>query len=236
MPQELIIVLITWAAGVTALMGGLLARFERIKEGVIKQEFIHAIVAFGGGALLAAVAFALTPHAMERLSPAVLALSFCAGALLFCALDAFLAKRGGAVSQFLAMLMDFIPEALSLGAVFSGNRKMGLVLAAFIGIQNLPEGFNAFRELKKSGVRGSIILWVLLAVSFLGPLAALLGHYFLQSREQVTAVIMAFSSGGILYLIFQDIAPQAVMRRHWSPPLGAILGFLLGMLGSVVIG
>lgn len=235
MQQEVVIVLITWAAGVTALIGGFAARYETFKESVAKQEFIHAIVAFGGGALLAAVAFALAPHGMEVLSPMVLAVSFCAGALIFCALDAYLAKRGGTFSQFLAMLMDFIPEAISLGAIFAENRQMGLVLAAFIGMQNLPEGFNAFRELKKSGVRGRTILWVFLGVSFLGPLAALMGHYFLQGREEVTAVIMSFASGGILYLIFQDIAPQASMRRHWSPPLGAILGFLVGMLGTVII-
>ncbi|WP_339897626.1 divalent cation transporter [uncultured Gilvimarinus sp.] len=235
MQQELVIVLITWAAGVTALVGGLAARFETFRESVAKQEFIHAIVAFGGGALLAAVAFALAPHGMETLSPLVLAISFCAGALLFCGLDAFLAKRGGTFSQFLAMLMDFIPEALSLGAIFAGNRQMGLVLAAFIGMQNLPEGFNAFRELKKSGVSGAVILWVFLGVSFLGPAAALVGYYFLQGREEVTAIVMTFAAGGILYLIFQDIAPQATMRRHWTPPLGAILGFLVGMLGTVVI-
>ncbi|WP_049721420.1 ZIP family metal transporter [Gilvimarinus polysaccharolyticus] len=235
MQQEVVIILITWAAGVTALLGGFVARIETFKEGVAKQEFVHGIIAFGGGALLAAVAFALTPHAMAALSPLTLALSFCAGALLFFALDGYLAKRGGAFSQFLAMLMDFVPEAISLGAIFTHNRKMGLVLAAFIGLQNFPEGFNAFRELKKSGVRAGTILWVFLGVSFLGPLAALTGYYFLQGQEQITAIIMSFAAGGILYLIFQDIAPQAVMRRHWSPPLGAVLGFLIGMLGTAAI-
>ena len=43
---------------------------------------------------------------------------------------------------------------------------------------------------------------------------------------------MLFASGGILYLIFQDIAPQSHMRRHWAPPLSAVFGFSVGMLGS----
>jgi ZIP family zinc transporter len=46
---------------------------------------------------------------------------------------------------------------------------------------------------------------------------------------------MLFASGGILYLIFQDIAPQSHMQRHWAPPLGAVLGFCLGMLGNSVL-
>jgi ZIP family zinc transporter len=31
-------------------------------------------------------------------------------------------------------------------------------------------------------------------------------------------------------MIFQDIAPQAKLQRHWAPPLGAVLGFGLGMI------
>ena len=229
------IILMSWAAGITAFAGGLLATFEGSAESQTKDELIHAVVAFGGGALLAAVAFALAPHGMEVLSPGVLALAFCAGGLVFCGLDIWLAKRGGSFAQFLAMLMDFLPEALSLGAVFSENKRMGIVLATFIGLQNLPEGFNAFREMKQAGAKTKTILWVLFAISFIGPLAALTGHFFLQNKEELTAIIMTFAAGGIVYLIFQDIAPQAVMQRHWLPPLGAVLGFLLGMLGSVVL-
>lgn len=47
---------------------------------------------------------------------------------------------------------------------------------------------------------------------------------------------MTAASGGILYLVFQDIAPQARMRKHWLPALGAILGFAIGMLGKKLIG
>ncbi|MDO3381826.1 ZIP family metal transporter [Gilvimarinus algae] len=229
------IVLITWSAGVTAFIGAQLARYEGSAESTAKRELIHALVAFGGGALLAAVAFALAPHAMDELSPWRLALSFCMGGVLFCVLDAWLARRGGGFAQFLAMLMDYVPEAISLGAIFSQDRKMGMVLAAFIGLQNFPEGFNAYREMRTGGLRPRRILTVIFVASLLGPLAAVIGYTLLQEREALTAVIMSFASGGILYLIFQDIAPQAVMRRHWTPPLGAVLGFMLGMLGTVMM-
>ncbi len=45
---------------------------------------------------------------------------------------------------------------------------------------------------------------------------------------------MLFASGGILYLIFQDIAPQVRVEKHWLPPLGAIAGFLLGLIGHLL--
>jgi len=47
---------------------------------------------------------------------------------------------------------------------------------------------------------------------------------------------MLFAAGGILYLIFQDIAPQSQMKHHWGPALGAVAGFCLGMLGRLLVG
>lgn len=235
MNELLQIISITWCAGLMAYFGALLARFEPTAESESKDELLHGITAFGGGALLAAVAFSLAPHAMQVLTPRSLALTFVAGGLVFCALDAALARRRGHFAQFLAMMMDYLPEAISLGAVFSQSRKAGILLAAFIGLQNLPEGFNAFRELQASHLARRKILRAIFIASLIGPLAAWLGYSLLTEREVLTAGIMSFASGGILYLIFQDIAPQAVMRHYWKPPLGAVLGFMLGMLGSALM-
>lgn len=40
---------------------------------------------------------------------------------------------------------------------------------------------------------------------------------------------------GILYLTFQDIAPQSRLERHWAPPLGAVLGFALALVGQLLL-
>jgi len=39
-----------------------------------------------------------------------------------------------------------------------------------------------------------------------------------------------------IILVFKDIAPQANMPRRWAPLLGAVFGFLIGMLGKQLIG
>ncbi len=231
-----IILLASWLAGAAAFAGGSAAWFEGKADSQAKREILHGVIAFGGGLLVSAVAFALIPDGIASLGAVSLLVSFCLGGLLFCGLDVFLSARGGAKSQFLAMLLDFLPEALSLGAVFSRDRKLGILLAAFIGAQNLPEGFNAFREMTASGARRSVVLIVLLFASLFGPLAAGVGYFFLQGKDALTAWIMTFASGGILYLVFQDIAPQAKLRRHWTPALGAVLGFAVGLLGKKLIG
>lgn len=236
MHQLAIIALLSWLAGVTAFVGGVFAGLEGSAETEGKRELTHGIVAFGGGLLVAAVAFALAPEGMQSLSPVALAVTFCAGGVAFCGLDAYLAKRGGSKAQFMAMLMDFVPEAIALGALFARDRNAAILLALFIAAQNLPEGFNSFREITANRVSARSALIGLLAISLLGPVAACGGYLFLQEAEALTAGIMSFAAGGILYLIFNDIAPQARMQRHWVPALGAVLGFTAGMLGKQLLG
>jgi ZIP family zinc transporter len=235
MSQLTIIIIASWLAGLAAFGGGVIAWATDGANTDEKRELTHGVIAFGGGILIAAVAFALLPKAMVALSPVGLGATFCAGGLLFCVLDAQLSRSGDTKAQFLAMLMDFLPEALALGAVFGQDPRLGVLLAAFIGAQNLPEGFNAFREMTTVGIRSRVALMTLLAVSVLGPVAACTGYFFLQDQAKVTASIMTFAGGGITYLIFQDIAPQSKIRKHWVPALGAVLGFAVGMIGKQLL-
>jgi ZIP family zinc transporter len=174
----------------------------------------------------------LEPHACA-LAGALVAL---AGGLVFCTLEVWLSRRGGSRAQLTAMMLDFVPEAMALGAVFGHEPRLGILLALFIGVQNLPEGFNAYRELARAGTKPRVALLTLLALSLLGPVGAGAGHVLLHDKMALTAAIMAFAAGGILYLVFQDIAPQARMRRHWTPAFGAVLGFMVGMAGEQILG
>lgn len=236
MNQLITILIASWLSGLAAFVGGIIATIDGPPRTVAQREFHHGVIAFGGGILVAAVAFALAPVSIAVLTPLGLIVVFCSGGFLFCILDIYLSRRGGTKAQFMAMLMDFVPEAISLGALFGHNHRLGFLLAAFIGAQNLPEGFNSFREIVKAGGNPHSTLLTLLAISLLGPIAAWTGYLFLQDQPKLTAGIMGFAAGGILYLIFQDIAPQAKMRRHWAPPLGAVLGFAVGMIGKQLIG
>ena len=67
-------------------------------------------------------------------------------------------------------------------------------------------------------------------MSLIGVAAALLGVRLLGDHPSPVAGLMAFAAGGILYLMFDDIAPLSKMRYHWAPALGAPLGFLAGMM------
>ena len=61
-----------------------------------------------------------------------------------------------------------------------------------------------------------------------------IGYLFLAPYVQLVGAIMLFASGGILYLIFQDIAPQSALKRRWAPALGAVAGFAVGMIADLL--
>lgn len=152
-------------------------------------------------------------------------------------LDKLIATKVGPASQLIAMLIDFMPEAIALGATLTVNRGTAILLAILIGLQNLPKGFNSYREIAaslKTGKRHIIAVFFLL--SLLGPLCAFIGFKFLAGSSYLLGIIMVSSASGILYLTFQDIAPQAKLEKQWAPSLGAVAGFMVGLAGHIILG
>ena len=57
--------LFTTASGSCILVGGLIAMVERIRPLWLEEELRHTVIAFGGGVLIAAIAFVLVPEGQE---------------------------------------------------------------------------------------------------------------------------------------------------------------------------
>lgn len=231
------LILFSGIAGITILIGGLLANFfnHHIKESPVKYEITHTLMSFGAGIILAAVALVLIPYGMEQLNLWSIVFFFVAGAISFLFLDEYLERRGGNTATLLAMMMDFVPESIAMGAVFATNTSMATLLAIIIGLQNLPEAFNAFRDLVLSGMTIKKTLISFAILSFFGIPGALLGHYVLSNDAIITAQLMTFASGGILYLLIQDIIPASKLKNNYITALGATLGFLVGIIGSKIV-
>lgn len=229
--------------GLTALAGASIpaGAFFASKEGLLPDwlgsELHHTVAAFGAGALLSAIAFVLLPEAAARLGDLLVVAAFVAGGVVFYALDLLLARFGRGAGMILAMMLDYVPEAIALGALVLGDLNTALFTAALIAMQNLPEGFSAYRAILKSGHQSPRQVIVLFAVLVpIGSLAALLGLTVLHDQDAVLGVIMAFAAGGILYLVVEDVAPEARDGTHRAPPLGAVAGFALGLAGHLALG
>lgn len=229
------VVLLTLAAGMSIPLGAAMASVERLQAWCLKTEMDSFVSYFGGGALLAAIALVLLPRGLEQASPALAIGTFLAGGLMFWQISAQLERRHSSASNLMGMLLDFIPEAIILGAAASQGFNTALLLALFIALQNMPEGFAARNEMRQAGM-GTIQLRTTFGLAPLaGPLAGWFGYSCIDMGSLWLGGIMLFCSGGILYLIFQDIAPRAHLQHHHFPALGAVTGFLLGMTGTMLL-
>lgn len=230
------LILYTGLSGLTVFLGGLLARFfqHHVEDAPVRYVITHSLMSFGAGVILSAVSLVLVPEGAKELRVWQVSLLFPAGALFFLFLDEYLSTRTGKVATLMAMLMDFIPESIALGATFASDVATAILLSVFIGLQNLPEAFNSFRDLVISGYTEQKTLLIFFGISFFGIASALMGYLFLSDRHSLTASLMIFSSGGILYLLIQDIIPDSKYQHSYKTSLGATAGFLLGLIGFMI--
>jgi ZIP family zinc transporter len=237
MEKFVAMLLLTTASGACILAGALIARIQQIRPLWLEQELRHTIIAFGGGILIAAIVFVLIPEGRSYFDAPVLGvLIFLAGGVVFMQVERYLSAKAHQLPQTLAMLLDFVPESLAMGGMFALGSPSAPLLAILIGLQNLPEGFNAYREiLAEEDFQVNRALRVMSIMILAGPLAGTLGWFVAVSIPGFVGATMLFASGGILYLLFQDIAPQSRLEQHWAPTLGAVLGFCFAMLAEIIV-
>ncbi len=222
-------------AGLSIPVGALISSRVSQRSFCLQHDIDSFVSYFGGGALLAAIALVLLPYGMEHLSVLSASFAFLIGGLAFWQLDACLKRAGGTAAQFVGMLLDFVPEALLLGAAAATGSNVVYLLAAMIALQNMPEGFASYHEMRQSEGSNRWLWLIFLTIPLVGPLAAWIGFSWLSTSTTIIGVVMLFCSGGILYLIFDDIAPRAHLRHHEFPAIGAVSGFLLGLVGTMLI-
>jgi zinc transporter, ZIP family len=225
----------TSLSGLAIPAGGLLGMASWFLPQWLDREVRHWVLALGGGILVGTVALALVPEGLKYTGHGPAMGLLAAGALVFCWIDVLIKKAKSAGSQMMAMLADFLPETLAVGAAFASEHGNGRMLALLIAAQNLPEAFNAYREIDTAhpGGRMSLILRFA-ALAVLGPLVGLAAHLWLADAHALIGGVMLFVSGGILYLTFQDIAPQAKLESEWGPPLGAVMGFMIALAAALM--
>ena len=134
-----------------------------------------------------------------------------------------------------AIALHNVPEGMTIGAAYaSNNGALGgaaIVLAILIGLHNIPEGMAVSVPL----IAGGMPKWkaVLITASSGIPtiIGALLGYILGEIGPVGLALSLGFASGAMLYVVFGEILPQAIlMYRSKRPAFSAIGGMLVGLL------
>ena len=134
-----------------------------------------------------------------------------------------------------AIALHNVPEGMTIGASYASNDAVmgaaAITLAVLIGLHNIPEGMAVSVPL----IAGGMPKWkaVLITASSGIPtiIGALLGFALGEIGPLGLALSLGFASGAMLYVVFGEILPQAILMYHSKrPAFSAIGGMLVGLL------
>ena len=157
-------------------------------------------------------------------------------------LEQHYADQSGKFSLFIAgivmacaIALHNVPEGMTIGASYaSNNGVMGsaaLVLAILIGLHNIPEGMAVSVPLISGGMPRWKAVLVTAASGIPTIVGAVLGYLIGDIGAMGLALSLGFASGAMLYVVFGEILPQAILMYHSKlPAFFAIIGILVGIL------
>lgn len=134
-----------------------------------------------------------------------------------------------------AIALHNVPEGMTIGASYASNDGVmgsaSLVLAVLIGLHNIPEGMAVSVPLISGGM-GKIKAVMITAASGIPTIiGALLGYLLGDIGALGLALSLGFASGAMLYVVFGEIIPQAIlMYRSKLPTFSTIFGMIVGLL------
>ena len=205
MPDWLQAALSGLAAGGTLFVGALIAWFFRVP-----LSAVAAVMAFGAGVLISALAFELVEDANDRGGLLPTLGGFVVGAVLYVVADSLLSpmgaggrmradrgpadrSRSSGLSIAAGAVIDGIPESLVLGLSVATGGTVNVAIFAAAAISNIPEGLSSTAGLKSEG----------------------------RTLGNVTGMW-----GGILAMLSNTMIPEAFARERMLTGLFATAGFL----------
>jgi len=146
----------------------------------------------------------------------------------------------------LAVTLHNIPEGMAVGLSFAlavqhpeNPALLGaaLALALGIGIQNFPEGAAISLPLREEGVgRGKAFLMAC-GSGAVEPVCGLVTVALAAFLAPYMPWLLAFAAGAMLYVVVEELIPEAHLGEHASiGTLGFMVGFLIMMVLDVALG
>jgi zinc transporter, ZIP family len=204
------------------------------------DRLVGLVLAFGAGALIAAVSFELAEEGVEIGGAGAVAVGLALGALTYFVCDFALdrlsagmeARRKSAGTSdagpalALGAVLDGIPEQLVLGIGLAASGEIGVGLLVAIYVSNLPEAIGSSSELRAAGrsTRSVIMLWI--AVAAACALATVVGFGLADvASEGLQGGINGFAAGALLVMLVDTMIPEATAKSGRVAGIATALGF-----------
>jgi ZIP family zinc transporter len=149
----------------------------------------------------------------------------------------------------LAITLHNIPEGLAVGVAFgaaasgsiSGATVAGAVaLAIGIGLQNFPEGAAVSIPLRREGFSRRKAFLYGQASGLVEPIAGVLGALAVIRMRPILPYALAFAAGAMIYVVIEELIPEAQRDEGGSKTdvatIGALVGFSVMMILDVALG
>jgi zinc transporter, ZIP family len=206
-------------------------------------RWIGLTMAFGAGALIAAVAYELVQEAFDT-DLTLASVGFAAGASAFYVGDLVIDRRGGhgrksvtgenqlagsANAIVLGTILDGIPESFVLGASLFQEGIVPVAVVVGVFVSNVPEALSGTSGLIEAGwQRGRIfVMWSAVVVA--SVIAAAAGWLLLDTVPSAGgAFALAFAAGALLVMLADTLMPEAFELGGREAGLLTAIGFALG--------
>jgi zinc transporter, ZIP family len=206
------------------------------------NRWVGLAMAFGSGALIAAVAYELVLDAVET-SADLAATGFAVGALVFYAGNWVIDRRGGARVGMtgdstlagsanvivLGTVLDGVPESFVLGASILQDGAVPIAVVVGVFAANVPEALSGTVGLLEAGwtrARAFAMWSIVVAVSVV---AAAAGWVLLDAMPTGGGAFAAsFAAGALLVMLADTLMPEAFELGGREAGLLTALGFAVG--------
>jgi ZIP family zinc transporter len=144
--------------------------------------------------------------------------------------DPAMMLRSGTI-MLIAIGLHNIPEGLAIGAGGSLDERLGIILAVMIALHNIPEGMAVAAPLASGGINRWKVVWITALCGAPTLIGGIIGVIIGGISEFNLAMSLALAGGAMLYVVFGEIIPQAiVMTKNRMPSIILLLGILVGII------
>ncbi len=135
-----------------------------------------------------------------------------------------------------AIALHNLPEGMVIGAAYANDSAVtgmtgGLAIAIVIGLHNIPEGMAVSVPLIAGGMKKPKAVLITAATGIPTILGAMLGYYLGTLNSVSLALSLSFASGAMLYVVFGELMPEAIlMWRSKAPGMAMLAGLVVGVI------
>ncbi len=230
------------------------------KGNELNRKLEKALLGFASGVMVAASFFSLLMPALDTGDIVSTVAGFLSGMFLLLIFDSILPhlhvhadkpeglktkkRLSKTLMMFIAVMLHNIPEGAAAGVAIVSSASGDLIsdatsLALVIGIaiQNFPEGAIVSLPIKAEGKSRLAAFGYGVLTGAVEPLAAMMMFLFSGIIMPIMPFALAFASGAMLYVVIEELIPEASSGTHSNiATIAFALGFALMMVLDVVLG